>query len=387
MAKRRGRGEGTIEELPSGRFRAALTVRTIGGGARKDRISETFDTRTQAAEWLAEQRTKFKYGKLAVTTATLGEYLDGWIRRRTPTVQRQTARSYAYHVGRLKGFPLAREALRKITRQLIEQAVPDWGSADEQRKGLQTLRLVLTDAVDDGLIPANPARSVRPPKAPPKLRLSYWTADEARRVLAAADGSWLAALFWLALDGGFRPGELLGLHWPEVDLAAGTVRVVQALEDVGGDLRLKEPKTAKGRRTVRIGLGARDALALHRERMTAQRLNVTTGPVFVGRRTKGLVTYSTFFHRYYRPVVVRAGVPKIRPYDMRHTCATLLLAAGVNIKVVSERLGHEQISTTLTHYAHLLPDAQEAAALAADQILRPGGRSATPDIQSGQAQQ
>lgn len=365
MPKRRGRGEGSIEELPSGRFRAVLVVRIVGG--KRDRLTETFDTRTAAADWLAEKKTAYRYGKLAVCTETLGEYLDAWLKRRAGTVQPKTAAFYTTQVERLKTFPLAALPLRKLTRPVIEADVPTWGKTDQQRKALDVLRIVLNDAVEDGLLPASPARRARKPKAEPR-RVAYWTADESRRVLAAAADCYIGPLFQLALDSGMRLGELLGLHWPEVDTAAGTVRVVQALEDDKGKLRLKEPKTAKGRRTIRVGqLTCRD-LDAHRESMRARGRDVLTGPVFVGRRDGRLLTHSTFYSRYWLPVVKAAGVPKIRPYDMRHTCATLLLAAGVGVKVISERLGHEDVSMTLRVYAHVLPDAQEAAARSVDVI-------------------
>jgi integrase len=368
MSKRRGRGEGSIKELPSGKFRAIVVVRTVAG--KKQRLTSTFSTKTEASDWLSARRTEKSTGRLSASKITLSDYLAEWLRRRIPTVEGKTRAFYSYHVDRLKGFAIAALPLRKLSRPLIESDMGTWGTSDQQRKALAALRMVLNTAEEDGLVPRNPAKRARRPKADAK-RVSYWTADQARQVLTAATGAYLEGLFWLALDSGMRIGELLGLHWPEVDTVAGTVKVVQSLEDIAGVLRLKEPKTSKSRRTIRIGRGSCLALDRHRERMNRQNRDVTAGPVFVGERKGQLITHSTFYARYYRPIVKLAAVPQNRPYDMRHTCATLMLAEGVSIKVISERLGHEDITTTLKHYAHCLPDAQETAAKAADAIFLP----------------
>lgn len=366
MPKRRGRGEGSVEPLPSGSFRACVVLRTILG--KKDRLTHTCKTKTEALAWLRARQAEHSAGKLSASKITLGEFLTEWLARRIPTVQPKTAQFYTEQVGRLRTSSLSTVPVRKLTRHMFELDIPAWGTSDQRRKALRTVRTVLNSAVESGIISNNPARGVRMPISHPKL-VSYWTAEEAQRVLAAADGQYLPALFWLALDGGLRIGELLGLHWTEVQLEASLVRVVRSLEDVKGVLRLKEPKTANGRRTIRIGKWTCAALETHRRQMKIHGRDTIAGPVFVGSRSGRLISHSTFYSRYYRPVIKAAGVPPNRPYDMRHTCATQLLALGVGVKVVAERLGHADISTTLRHYAHCLPDAQDAAARAADSFL------------------
>lgn len=354
--------------MPSGRWRAVFCVRSTGSA--QDRIGRTFDTQTDARDWLAKQRDQKAQGQLTATRITLGEYLTQWLARRVPTVRDGTAAFYTKHVDRLHGSTLAALPLRKITRAGIETALPELGTPDQQRKALGTLRIVLNEAVRDGLIPSSPARTARRPKSQAR-RLPFWTEAEVGKILKAAEGAYLEAIFWLGLDSGMRPGEMLGLHWPEVDLTAGTVRVVQALEDVAGALQLKEPKTAKGRRTIRLNTGTVAKLTEHRASMVGKGRDVTTGPVFVGQRTAGLITHNVFYQRYYRPVIEAAGVPRHNPYGLRHTCATLLVSKGVSIRVVSDRLGHEDIATTLKHYAHCLPDSQEAAARATGEYMIP----------------
>src|SRR5262245_60516409 len=170
-----------------------------------------------------------------------------------------------------------------------------------------------------------------------------------------------------------RPGELFGLHWPEVDLATPAVSVRRSLEEIDGKPRLKTPKTDR-QRTIPIAPHTAAALAEHRERMRAEGRDVEAGPVFVST-SGGWLLQANFYRRSFLKILKRAGLltkegkPLIRPYDLRHTCATLLLLKGVNVKVVSERLGHESIETTLKHYAHVLPAMQQAAVTAVAELF------------------
>jgi integrase len=193
-------------------------------------------------------------------------------------------------------------------------------------------------------------------------------ADQAQALLAAANGERLEAAYDLLLDTGMRPAEAFGLHWAEVDLDAGTVFVKQALEEIAGRYRLKPPKTERGRRTIRLARRTVEALRRHRERMLAEGRDVEAGPVFTNT-TGGWVCQSNFQRNSFRPTRERAGVPWLRLYDLRHTSATLLLGAGVSLRVVADRLGHENPTITLKFYAHSLPDHQEQAAQTLDKLL------------------
>lgn len=186
------------------------------------------------------------------------------------------------------------------------------------------------------------------------------TVDEARRLLAVARTKRLGPMYELALDSGMRPGELAALHWPDVDLPGGRVTVRYSLEERKGQFRLKEPKSRAGRRTIRISPATVGALRGHQERMAAEGRDVETGPVFVGVRG-GWLSQPTLYRRVWLPMVKEAGLRHFTPYATRHTAACLLLSRGVNIKLVSRRLGHEDITTTLKHYVHVLPDMEEQA--------------------------
>jgi integrase len=160
------------------------------------------------------------------------------------------------------------------------------------------------------------------------------------------------------------------LHWPDLDRQTGELYIHRSLEDRNGVRRLKETKTPKGRRRVRLAPRTLAALDAHRERMRAEGRDLQAGPIFPDTEG-GFLHQSNFANRVMRPVLKAAGLDgiRVRPYDLRYTSATLLLSKDVNVKVVSERLGHESIDITLKHYAHALPSMQERAAAAVETLL------------------
>lgn len=181
-------------------------------------------------------------------------------------------------------------------------------------------------------------------------------------------------LFDFALATGMRPEEYLALRWDAVDLKAGTATVQRVLVRVkGAGYRFAEPKTPRSRRTVPLpastvrlldGWKHRQAEAIIAAGEAYERLGLVFPadnghPMHLGNLSQ----------RHFKRIVRAAGLPDIRLYDLRHTCATLLLAAGVNPKVVSERLGHASVTLTLDTYSHVLPTMQQDAAERLERLL------------------
>src|SRR5215212_239088 len=162
-----------------------------------------------------------------------------------------------------------------------------------------------------------------------------------------------------------RQGELLGLKWQDVDLQAGTLQVRRTLTKSGTSLLLGEPKTAKGRRKIKLTARATAALRAHRKRQLEERMHRAglwqdQGLVFASE-SGTLINLTNLRKRSFASLLERAGLSKIRFHDLRHTCATLLLSHNVNPKIVSEMLGHSSIAITLDTYSHVLPTMQESA--------------------------
>ena len=243
-------------------------------------------------------------------------------------------------------------------------------SAKMVRKAATTLGVALQEAVKKRMLAHNAARDADKPRVPKKASTEIRVLDpeQVGRFLKEGEADRFFALYALWLDSGAREGELFGLHWPDVDWAGSAITITKALEEAEGKHRLKELKTEKSRRRVVIGSLALDGLAEHRKRMLAEGRDVKDGLVFCDRQG-GFLRSSNFQRRHFDKVLARAELPDIRPYDLRHTCATLLLLAGVDVKVVSERLGHSTTRLTLDTYQHVLPGMQKHAAAKIDAIL------------------
>jgi integrase len=372
MARRRGQGEGSLEELPSGKWRAIFTNgKRPDGGQRK--VSATFETRREAAFWLNEQLDMRRKGTLvAPSRILLAEWLRQWLRGLRGRLANGTWHFYQTCVdkylipepGDCEMGQLSPMLIHQMHARLTEKGL----SSDRQHKIARTLRTALEAARKMRLIYGNPALDVQMPRKAQR-QLQTWTTDEVKQLLRTARGERLYPFYVLALDTGMRQGELLGLHWPEVDLVEGTVLVKQSLEEIGGHFHLKEPKTAKGRRRIWIGQTTVEVLKAHRERLRKKKNNVLNGPVFPNYRGHNLYIAKSNLSKAFMKVVQKAGVRKIRPNDLRHTSATLMLQAGANLKMVSERLGHESVEITLRFYVGVLPGEQQKASQYADWLL------------------
>jgi integrase len=240
-----------------------------------------------------------------------------------------------------------------------------------------TLRRALADAVRAGVVGRNAAADAAPPYAPHRP-VTYLDAADARRFLDATRDDELGPLYALAATTGLRLGELLGLSWPDVDIARGTLTVRRSLAiDATGGWSLADPKSSTSRRTIPLPTVARVALDRQMARQAAAKLGA--GDLWQDRA--GLV-FTDAIGRPLRPGAVahvfrRArnglGLPPIRFHDLRHTAATLMLAEGVPLAVISEWLGHAGIAITAAHYAAVVPQLRLEDAAAMDRAL--GGAS------------
>jgi integrase len=225
------------------------------------------------------------------------------------------------------------------------------------------LSIALADAVRLRTLPHNVANDARVPRGK-RPELMPWTEDEAVTFLASVADDRVFALWRLVLSTGMRRGELCGLRWQDVDLDAGTVtvastRVVARLVVTG------PPKTTSGERVVALDADTVRALRSWRGRQASERLAAgeawhDSGLVFVDEL--GRPPHPETVTRWWREAIERAGVRPIRLHDARHTAATVLLRAGVPVKVVSQRIGHADVAVTMRIYQHVTAQDDQAAA-------------------------
>ncbi len=382
MAKR-GNGEGSISRRKGG-WIAQYYVEV--GGVRKRR-SLYAKTRQEAAAKLAKAIAD-RDGGVVVDAGklTVGDYLDGWLKDSVQgTVRQRTYERYESIVrvhlkpafGRLKLKDLTPNLVRGLYRRKLD-GDPGKGVKPLSPRSVNyihvTLHKALSQAVGDGLIPRN-AASVKAPR-PEKPEIRPLSRHQARRLLATAreEGDRFEALYVLALHTGMREGELLGLRWDDLDLEATTptLQVRRTLSETRTGHRFEKPKNNRGR-SLRLSRLSTGALGAHRVRQNAERLSAGSrwrdeGLVFpsaVGTPMSGASLYS----RCFRALVRRAGLPPVRFHDLRHTCATILVQAGMHPKYVQEMFGHANISITLDTYSHVIEGMDGGLGDAMDEAL------------------
>jgi integrase len=228
----------------------------------------------------------------------------------------------------------------------------------DRRLGARTVRLThaalsqaLSQAVAWGLLTVNPAAGVTLPSSKPKEK-SVLTAVQRVAFLQAAEGSVYRTFYRLLIDTGLRPGEACALRWTDVDFTRETITVQRTVtRGADGDAVLAEPKTAKSRRTIPMLGGLRDELLRHLDWQGDRNLDAT-GYVFTNTEGRPLRPW-TFSTRDLDRVLKVAGIVQpVTLYSLRHTFATLHVAAGTPIKVVSDVLGHSSIQQTANTYMH-----------------------------------
>ena len=230
----------------------------------------------------------------------------------------------------------------------------------------------LADAERKGLVIRNVAALADPPKvgARKQIEIKAWTAEQLDVFLEAIEAHRLAPAFHLASYTGMRRGELLGLRWKDLDLDANRLSVRQALVSVAYEMHISDVKTGSGRRTIDI---EEETVEVLRQWRKARELEAG-GPIgeeaLVFSKPDTTWIHPDVFSQTFDRVVARIAVPEITLHDLRHTHATLLLQAGVSVKVVCERLGHSNPAFTMSVYQHVLPGMQAEAAVAFAQVLR-----------------
>jgi integrase len=337
-----------------------------------------FASRLEAERELSELLKGIHAGvRGAPSKQPLERYLRPWLETRTH-LRPTTAETYGILIERYvcnPEFGIGPVPLRDLTRPLIckfyadiEQRGRIRGEGPLSPKAVHNvhlmLRRALEDAVEEGLLPANPAR--RAHKLPAVHReMKTWTEDELARFLNRVRGDGLYALWRIAATTGMRRGELLGATWPALDLAARRLHVTQALAKgpKGAALRFGPPKTDRSRRAVPLDEETAVILREHRRRQLEQppaRQHYRDHQL-VFCRDDGYPLQPDYVSQRFGRLVRRIGLPRIRFHDLRHTFATLSLKAGIQTEVVSRILGHKHVATTQAIYQHAVPTLEEGA--------------------------
>jgi len=391
---RRPRGTGTVRNRGTAKSpRWFAQYGAIGEGGKRRQITQgPFSTKRDAENWLRSQLERKRSGATVLPSrVTVGDFLTtAWL----PVVKNRLApktyleyegmvrRRLVPHLGHVRLQELRPDHIARCYEALRSPGANKRGkkggrlSEQSIQHAHRCLRGALAYAVKQELIARNPADGVDKPRGKSDsdraTTMQVWEAAELRRFLAATADHRFFALWHLAAFTGMRRGELLGLKWDAVDLEAGTARVVRSRTSVGYEMVEGPPKTAAGRRVIDLDAATVAVLRRWRAQQAQERLAwgeawTNTGLVFT--REDGTAPHADHVARAYEVAVRDAAARPIRFHDLRHTHATLLLKAGVPVKVVAERLGHSSPALTMTVYQHVIPGmGAEAAALFASVV-------------------
>jgi integrase len=317
--------------------------------------------------------------KSSARDQTLGYWLEEWLSLCVLRGLRQTSvESYRTAIALYVPTDLSERKMRSIRPQHLTGVYRDMltDGRRDGRGGLssRTVRYVhailqraFADAVRHGVLNSNPALAADAPSrvAARSPVFPTWTPAELRDFLLSARGDEHYAAFHLAAATGLRRSELLGLRWCDIDLERNELRVLQTVVVTGNRVDIGLPKTHRSRRVV--ALDRRTVAVLREHRRVAAGRSEADGEVFSSQALvfsgrDGGPIHPALFTYYFQRRIRAAGVRKIRLHDLRHTHATHALQAGVHPKIVSERLGHSTVMTTLDTYSHALPSLQREAA-------------------------
>jgi integrase len=382
MAKRkRGQNEGSIFEEAPGKWRAVVSLGWKAG--RRVRKTFTATTRREVQEKLTKALRSRQLGyNVAPEKRTVRQWLEEWLEAKKPDVAPATCVSYEGAVRVHLAPALGNIRLSKLRSQQIQQFklanLAGGVSPSLVKYNLVVLRMALKEACKLDLVPRNVAMLVDFPSVQ-RAEIRPFTVEEAQRFLAAVEGHSLEAFFSVALALGLRKGEALALQWRDIGLGNGLLSVRRSLQRIKlpgerkGALRLAEPKRGS-HRTINLPQIAVAALYRHRTRQDQQRELAGSAwreTAFVFTSRIGTPVEPRKVSGVFSEILKRAGLPRIRLHDLRHTCASLLLAQGVSFKAIQEILGHSDIRITMNLYAHLYPEAKREAADRMDAILKP----------------
>ena len=372
MTRRRGNGEGCIYHKPNGSWRGLVSL-------QGKRLTRTFKTRGDAQLWIRQMLVQIDGGLTYLSTKrTLAEYLDDWLINKKATRRYATWLHYDWlarrfinpALGNIKLKDLRADQIQVFLNQLLKSDIGIY----TVRKIHDVLKCALNKAVKQDLIIRNPVILVDPPQKPHK-EMTILTESQVSQLLVAAKTHRLEALFHLTITTGLRESEVLGLKWSDLDWMKGTLKVERQLERPRGEgVQFSAPKTAFGKRSIKLGGKTIEILRKHAERQQAER--IAAGETWkeydlIFPTSVGTPIDQRSFLRTFKLFLKHAGLPPIRFHDLRHTSASLMLNHDIPVIIVSRRLGHARASITSDVYGHLMPNMQDDAAEMIDDLITP----------------
>lgn len=358
---RRDKGDGSIYQRSNGRWIGEYT--DANGKRRYVSGKDRNDVKAKLKTKLKDKEEGVSYD---AGTLTFGDYLDKWLDSTKGTIRERSWVRYEQMVRVHLKPSLGKAKLSRLNALQLQDLYSKKLKTGLSPRTVQyvhtTAHKALGQAVAWSLIPRNIADAAKPPK-PTRGETHALSLDQIRALLTAARGDKLEALYVLACTTGMRQGEILGLQWRDLDLEGGTLRVDRSVYNGA----VSPPKTAAGRRTIRLSKLATAALKAHRINVAKEgRISE-----WVFSTSKGTpLSCHNLHNRSWKPLLQKSALPHTtRFHDLRHSAATLLIGRGVPVKVVSEMLGHADVTTTLSVYFSVMPNLQNLTSDGMDEAL------------------
>jgi integrase len=371
MAKRRGRGEGSILKRKDGTWQGAITLgKTKSGKQRRKTVYG--ETQGEVRKKLDALKQQVNLGTVSPEDLTVKGFLEEWLNVKARQVKPRTVESYRYTVEKYITPHLGQFKLHKLKPTQVEYFL---GEVADEVSPLTSnyCRSILITAFKQGmkwqLLSNNPAEgTIRVRETKQEMRL--WEPHETMRFLTYARIHRLYPLFYLAITSGLRLGELLGLRWQ--DLKGNTLTVRHNLSKQDGKLVLATPKTHQGIRRVALADDTLEILATHR---AAQAEEIAyLGDAWEHPHHMFVSEIGTYLDqrnvtRVWHGLQKDAGVRRIRFHDTRHLHVSLLIRQGFDANTIAERVGHTDPGFTLKQYTQLFDDQRQATAIPLEQLL------------------
>ena len=378
MPKKRANGEGSIRKRKDGRWEGRYTAghHPVTG----KQIFKSVLGKTQAEVKEKLKKALVEAGQIDFTKSgkyTVGTWMDEWFENvakiKVRPSSHQTYRGYIDNhikpnIGSIPLEKLTTMDLQKLYRTLLTKGRVERIEAENQPSGLsaktvrninQVISSALDLAVAQKIIPINPTDACELPKVEHR-EMQTIPEEQLQAFLAEAKATGVYEMYYIELATGLRRGELLGLKWQDIDWKNGIIKVRRQIARVDGQIVEAPLKTKNSYRTVTISPQAIEVLKQQRAKTHDQ---------YVFPSPNGGPISPDSVNNMLKRVLARAGIPKVRFHDLRHTFATIALQNGVDIKTVSGMLGHFSAGFTLDTYAHVTTSAQKEAAQTMGNVL------------------
>jgi len=373
---------GNITKRGKSSWRIKFDVGIDANGKRLTQYETVHGTRKAAEIALTKRLNELADGRYVAPTAeTVETYARHWLEHIAPsgrspmTVERYRSVITAHIIPGLGSIPLQKldgKAIDKFYAHLRKDGRRYGGglSSVSLHNVHRMLAHLLVSAVKARVIARSPINDVQTKVTAKRKKVEVLDEADLACLLAHLKGHWLYMPTLVAAYTGLRRGEVLGLRWRDIDMAAGTLQVTQSVEIIRGNLTIAEPKSDRSRRIVSLPTSLVRELTRHRKEQAAMRLQLGLGrdaADLVFTSAEGAMISPDVFSTMFGTKVRAAGVKHTKFHGLRHFHITHLLKSGVPVHVVSARAGHARASITLDAYAHLIGGEDAAAAQAVEE--------------------